>query len=111
MGHKETNQFLNVLGTPGRYAWIVFGLVCLNYLPVAFNHLAMAIYGARPPHSCHLPEYVAKNNNSIPSSANGKLDSCSVYTNYTYTTGTTEKCAEWDFTLLGKESTIVNEVY
>jgi hypothetical protein len=109
MGQKETNQFLDALGSPGRFAWMVFALVCLNYLPVAFNHLAMAIYGARPPHSCHIPDYIIKNNNSVPSNG-GKFDSCSVYVNYTYTSGETTKCTSWDYVLLGKESTIVNEV-
>ena len=105
-------EVLRLLGDPGKYSWIVFTLCCLNYFPVAFNHLAMAIWGATPPHRCRLPDGVAPNNMSIPERDGGELDSCSVYVNYSYSGGgEVQPCPDgWEYTLLDWDSTIVNEV-
>ncbi len=72
------NEVLGLLGNPGKFSWIVL-LLCFLGNPIAsFNHLAMSIWGATPPHRCRLPDGVAPNNLSIPEK-DGKLDSCSVY--------------------------------
>lgn len=59
-------EFLAALGQPGRYQLVIYVLLCLNYMPVAFNHLAMVFYGATPPHHCHIPDNATLNNESIP---------------------------------------------
>ena len=106
----NANKLLSLLGDPGRHAWIVFTLATLNYFPVAFNHLIMSIYGARPPHRCSLPDGHFTNT-SIPEKEDGQLDSCNVWVNYTSATNQTEYCPNgWQYKLEEGESTIVNEV-
>ena len=106
----DPKYVMSLLGNPGKHAWIVFTLACLNYFPVTFNHLIMSIYGARPPHTCTLPEgYDA--DTSIPVLDNGKRDSCNVWVNYTEISNKTTPCSGgWSYTLVDGESTIVNEV-
>ncbi|KAK2147496.1 hypothetical protein LSH36_550g03036 [Paralvinella palmiformis] len=101
MGRTEIDKLLAVLGNPGRYSRILFPLLCLNYIQVAFNHLAMSIYAATPPHVCRLPVGVPVDNRSIPTKG-GVLDSCTLYANYTHTSGEAVKCTEWQYTLRGR---------
>ena len=96
---------------PFRYHVVVYIMLCCNYFPVVLNHLAMAIYGARTTHHCHLPDN-AYPNTSIPWDAQkGRPQSCLVYMNYTKDSGETESCAEgWDYDLGPRESNIISEV-
>ena len=89
---------------------VVYIMLCCNYFPVVLNHLAMAIYGARTAHHCHLPDGLYQNT-SIPKSQDGKMDSCQVYVNYSKSTGKTESCpGGWDYELGPRESNIISEV-
>ncbi len=86
-------------------------MLCCNYFPVVLNHLAMAIYGARTGHHCHLPDGVHPNT-SIPwNSEKGAPESCLVYVNYTSESGETESCpGGWDYDLWPREKNIISEV-
>ena len=46
----KINDLLSMLGNPGRYAMVMFIFFTLNYFLVSFNHLAMSVFGAAPPH-------------------------------------------------------------
>ncbi len=103
-------EVLHLLGDPGLFTRIVFLLCITNNFLTSFSHLAMVIWGATPPHRCRLPDGVAPNNLSIPEK-DGKLDSCSVYVNYSYSSGETRPCPDgWVYTLQDWESTVVNQV-
>lgn len=56
-----TDDIYRQLGNPGRYHVIIYILLCLNYFPIVLNHLNMAIYGAKTPHRCLVPERVSEN--------------------------------------------------
>ncbi len=86
-------------------------MLCCNYFPVVLNHLAMALYGARTPHRCHLPAGVFPNT-SVPWNADaGARDACRVYVNYSRENNDTEPCPDgWDYELRPREKNIVSEV-
>ncbi|XP_067685225.1 organic cation transporter protein-like [Haliotis asinina] len=48
----KMDELIGKLGSPGCYQVIIFILLCLNYSPLVFNHVIMAFFGARTPHSC-----------------------------------------------------------
>lgn len=48
----DIDSVFRKLGRPGRYHIIVYVLLCLNNVVVIFNHLAMAIYGAKTEYFC-----------------------------------------------------------
>ncbi len=107
---QTPQDILRLLGDPGKYSWVIVFLCCISNIPVPFNHMVMAVWGATPPHRCRLPDGVAPTNLSIPEK-DGKLDSCSVYVNYSYSSGETRPCPHgWEYTLVGRESTVVTEV-
>ncbi len=81
------------------------------------NHLAMAIYGAKTRHECHLPEGVARNTSTPPADKKtrtkwgAEYDMCRVYVNYSQESDQTESCPlGWDYQLGPQESNIISEV-
>ncbi|XP_040579995.1 solute carrier family 22 member 7 isoform X2 [Lepeophtheirus salmonis] len=46
------DDFLKILGNPGRYQIVVLILLATNYIPVAVNHLLMAFYAVSTQHHC-----------------------------------------------------------
>ncbi|KAK3606533.1 hypothetical protein CHS0354_041492 [Potamilus streckersoni] len=53
----QLENLLSQLGNPGRYQKVIFLLLALNYLPVVFNHVIMAFFGATPKHQCYSESY------------------------------------------------------
>ena len=81
------------------------------------NHLAMAIYGAKTLHECHIPEGVARNTSTPPADKKThskwgvEYDMCRVYVNYSRESRQTESCPlGWDYHLGPKENNIISEV-
>ena len=61
----KLDDLISQLGSPGRYQVLIFLFLCLNYFPVAFNHVIMAFLGVRPRHQCHSKAYYNSTGNSM----------------------------------------------
>ncbi|CAH1795062.1 unnamed protein product [Owenia fusiformis] len=85
---NKVEDILASLGDPGSYAKVIFFFVSLNYIPVAFNHLAMAVFGARTTFTCKVPEGFPANLTISPTG-----EPCKIFANYSSSSNATESCS------------------
>ncbi|XP_014668813.1 PREDICTED: organic cation transporter protein-like [Priapulus caudatus] len=111
----KLEDLMGAIGDPGRYQIGIYVLLCLNYMPVAFNHLGMVFFGAIPTHHCKIgaDRLALPLNESIPIKVvkgHNVVDSCNMYVNGS---SSVEACTDgWQYaTYPGNppESTIATE--
>ena len=106
----EASDILLKLGSPGKYAIIVYSLCYVAFYYVVFSDIFPSIYGAVPSHRCHLPPGTPLNT-SLPRGDSGQLSSCEVYENYTVDSGVTVTCPMgWVYDVGAGEATVPTEV-
>ena len=108
----EVDALFRSLGNPGRYHVCVYFLLCLNYFPIAFNHLAMMVFKATPSYHCHSPETNYHNETTVRTDY-GKLGQCFIYANSSDEKNSSSiRCQNgWDYKpAYPRENTIVMEV-
>jgi len=88
------DSVLAKLGDPGRSQMVLMVLLATNYIPVVTNHLLMALYTARVPFNCKIPEGIDKPLLIPYSNATQEWSSCEVFTDPSNHSQGSEPCPE-----------------